>query len=274
MTTADEVRQPPAPLRVARLLLRHRRILGATTRVELDKRYSGSLLGRAWVLLYPLMFLSVYLFLYLVIFKIRLPGFSSIEYVVYIFSGLVPYIAFMETVNGAAVSVKQNLHLVRNVILPVELIPARVVGTALVTEAVGLVLLVGLTTFAGALSWHLAALPVAVLLQVVFLLGLALLIAPLGLLLPDLGYFLNIFVLFLLFVSPIGFKPEAIPVGFEFLVYLNPVYYLLVPFRFAALGSQGVGLDEVLLAVLIAFGTYVVGSTVFARSKGFLLDHE
>jgi lipopolysaccharide transport system permease protein len=272
--TAGGGRQQVAPVRVARLLLRNRKILVATTRVELEKRYSGSLLGRAWVLLYPTLFLSVYLFLYLVIFKIRLPGFSSLQYVVYIFSGLVPYIAFSDAVNGAAVSLKQNLHLVRNVILPVELIPARVVGAALVTEAVGLTLLVGLTGLAGSLSWHMLALPAAALLQIVFLLGTVLLVAPLGLILPDIAYFINIFVLFLLFVSPIGFKPEAIPSGFEFLVWLNPVYYLLVPFRFAALGSQGVGPLELVLAVVISLGTYALGCTVFVRSKGFLLDHE
>src|SRR5437899_1504965 len=136
-------------VRVSRLLLRHRRILGTTTRLEIVKRYSGSLLGRVWVVLYPLLFLSIYLFLYLVVFKIRFPGLSRLDYVVYIFSGLVPYIAFMETMGGAVVSIRANLHLIRNVILPVELIPARVVLMAMVTESVGLVLLLGLAGLNG-----------------------------------------------------------------------------------------------------------------------------
>ena len=110
---------------LAGLLFVNRRVLVATTRVELEKRYSGSLLGRAWIVLYPVLWLSIYLFLYIVVFKVRYPSFSTLDYVVYIFSGLVPYIALMEAVTAGVVSVKQNLHLVRNIILPVEMIPAR-----------------------------------------------------------------------------------------------------------------------------------------------------
>src|SRR5207247_9610926 len=54
-----------APSRAARLLVRHRRVLAATTRVEIEKRYSGSFLGLVWVVLYPVLFLCIYLFLYL-----------------------------------------------------------------------------------------------------------------------------------------------------------------------------------------------------------------
>ena len=259
---------------MARLLIAHRRVLWTTARIELDKRYSGSLLGRAWVVLYPLLFLSVYLFLYLVIFKIRLAGFSQLDYVAYIFCGLVPYIAFMEAASGGAVAIKQNIHLIRNVFLPMELIPARIVVMALVSEAIGLVMLVILTTVSGSLSIHIALLPVAIVIQVVFLLGVALLISPPGLLLPDVAYFTNLLVLFVLFVTPIAFKPDAVPAGIRFIVWLNPIYYLLAPFRAAVLGKQPIEWDLILVAMVLAGSTFWAGSALFARCKGFLVDHE
>ncbi|MGQ0743224.1 MAG: ABC transporter permease [Acidimicrobiales bacterium] len=259
---------------MGRILVINRRVLWATTRTELDKRYAGSILGRSWLILYPLLFLCVYLFLYLVVFRIRLPGFSQLDYVVYIFSGLVPYLAFMEVAGTGAVALRQNIHLVRNVFLPVELIPVRTVGMSLVSEAVGLGVLVAMAGIAGQLGPRLSLLIVAVGLQIMFLTGLALFIAPLGLILPDLAYFTNLIVLFLLFVTPIGFEPEAVPVAARVVVWANPMHYMLAPFRAALLGDRAVDWWELGMAIIIATGTFALGAWLFGRCKNTLVDYE
>src|SRR5258707_1634210 len=67
------------------LLWQKRQVMFATTRLELKKRYSGSILGQLWVVLQPVLFFSVYLFVYLLVFKIVAPGKNGLEYVLYIF---------------------------------------------------------------------------------------------------------------------------------------------------------------------------------------------
>ncbi|HMK96119.1 MAG TPA: ABC transporter permease [Acidimicrobiales bacterium] len=252
----------------------NRRVLRATTRVELEKRYSGSLLGRTWIVLYPVLWLSIYLFLYIVVFKVRYPSYSTLDYVVYIFSGLVPYIALMEAVTAGVVSVKQNLHLVRNIILPVEMIPARAVGMAFVTELIGLVMLVVLDLASGSGSARLLLLAPAVAIELIYLLGLAMFLAPLGVLFPDVSYFTNLVVLFILFVSPIAFRPSALPTGAHFLVWVNPVYYLLLPFRIAVLPASGWDWASPGAAAAIALVTYFVGCAFFARAKPYFVDYD
>ncbi len=85
----------------------------ASTWLELKKRYSGSILGQLWVVLQPVLFFSVYLFVYLLIFKIVAPGKSSLDYVLYIFCGLVPFTAFMEVFSGSCTVIKQNAAMIR-----------------------------------------------------------------------------------------------------------------------------------------------------------------
>src|SRR5262245_8799959 len=53
------------------LLWRHRRLLIQTTRNDIRARYAGSVLGLAWLVFFPLMFLGVYAVVYLFVFKIR-----------------------------------------------------------------------------------------------------------------------------------------------------------------------------------------------------------
>src|SRR5438874_9833957 len=105
---------------MARIILRNRALLAAITRVELAKRHAGSALGMAWVVLQPGLLLSVYLFIYMVVFPVKLQNFSEFEFVLYVFCGLVPYLGFMEAVTTGALSIKQNMHLVKNVMLPIE----------------------------------------------------------------------------------------------------------------------------------------------------------
>src|SRR5437762_13394725 len=98
--------------KAAGLIIRHRRLLAAITRVELAKRHAGSVLGFTWVVLQPALLLSVYIFVYMVVLGMRFEGFSRFDYVLYVFCGLVPYLGFMEALTTGALSIKQNMHLV------------------------------------------------------------------------------------------------------------------------------------------------------------------
>lgn len=264
----------PAAIEMLRTMTRYRGILASVTRVELGKRYAGSVLGIAWVFLYPALLLGIYLFVYLVIFKMRFPGYSEMDYVLYVFAGLVPYIGFMEAMTTGAPSIRQNMHLVRNVMLPIELIPVRAVAVSLVTEivALGVVILLALGT--GNLSPHVLWLPVVIALQVLFLIGVVLIVAALAVALPDVGYFVNLSVLLLIFISPIGFKPEMVPAGFGAIVYLNPIYYMADAFRMSLLARQAIEPGVLAVFAAISLASFAAGAGFFRRFKGVLLDNE
>ena len=145
---------------MARTLAVNRQLLVAITRVELSKRYAGSVLGMAWLVLQPALYLSVYLFVYLVLFKGQFSGFSRLGYVLYVFCGLVPYLGMIDAISLGAVSIKQNIHLVKNVMLPIELVPVRAVLVASVSQAVGLAVVILLSALNGTLTLHVLWLPV------------------------------------------------------------------------------------------------------------------
>src|SRR5687768_15741903 len=131
-----------ASVKSGKMILDNWRLLASITRVELQKKYAGSVLGLAWVFLQPALLLCVYLFIYLIVFDVRFPGFSTFDYVLYVFCGLVPYIGFMEAVTTGALSIRQNIHLVKNVMLPIDLIPVRTVIVGMTSQFVSLALLI------------------------------------------------------------------------------------------------------------------------------------
>jgi lipopolysaccharide transport system permease protein len=256
------------------LMMHYRRILIATTKVEISKRYAGSALGLVWVGLYPLLLLSVYLFVYLVVFKMRFPGYSEMDYVLYVFAGLVPYIGLSEAIQAGTQSIKQNIHLVKNVMLPIEIVPVRAVAAALVGQVVLLILVAGLAALNGTLSPFIITLPLVLALQFLFLLGLVFVLSAVALVVQDTTHFVNLAIMLLMFLSPIGFRADMLPKGYAPLVWANPISYLLDAYRVVLLSNHPASAIMLALYASISIGFFVLGATFFQRFKGVLVDYE
>lgn len=260
--------------RMLRIIYRYRGMLAAMTRVEMAKRHAGSILGMAWVVLQPALLLSVYVFIYMVVLRMRFEGFSRFDYVLYVFCGLVPYLGFMESLTTGALSIKQNIHLVKNVMLPIELIPVRSVIVGMTSQFVSIGLVLVMAAGDGALSWRVPLLIPVVLLQVMWLAGLTWILAGVTVALPDVTYFVNLFVFLLMFLSPIGYKPDMVPHAFAWVIRLNPIYYLTEMYRAAMLSETALRAPIVLGYVAMCLVTFALGSAFFDRFRGILTDYE
>ncbi len=267
-------RKLPTVVRVMRLIWEYRVILYTTTRAEISKKYAGSFIGLFWIVLYPACFLGIYSFLYLVVFKIRLPQFSQFGFVLFVFSGLVPYLAFMEITATSTVAIKQNIQFVKNVMVPLDLVPVRLVAMAMVGELIGLIILAAMLAFSGSLSIHLPLLLVALPLQALFFVGLAWLLSALGVLLPDMANFINLMTLFLLFISPIGFEPSMVPGTMSWVLIANPIAYMLDVMRSTMVAGYPLSLFSWSVFTAMSLATFLAGLLFFQRFKTFIVDYE
>lgn len=255
-------------------IFENRQLLASITRVELQKKYAGSVLGLGWVFLQPALLLCVYLFIYLVVFDVRFPGFSTYDYVLYVFCGLVPYLGFMEALTTGGLSIRQNIHLVKNVMLPIELVPVRTVIVGMTSQFVSLALVILMLAGSGDLTLHILWLPLVIVLQLLMLIGLTWILAGVTVALPDVTYFVNLFVFLLMFLSPIGFRVEMVPPNFTWVVHLNPIYYMIEVYRDSMLNGT---LPKTLDVIVFAGGSlllFALGATFFRAFKGVLVDYE
>ncbi len=256
------------------LFVKYHRILWTTTIIEFDRRYAGSLFGKIWIFLHPLLLLSIYLFVYMVIFRMKFPGYSQLNYVLFIFCGLTPYIGFSEALTTGCLSVKTNIHLVKNVMFPIELIPVRTVLVSMVSQVISMGIVLILSVFEGLPSLHLMWLPAIFFLQVLFLVGLVWILACLAIALPDVSYFVNLFVLFLMFVSPIGYKPDMVPIALKLVLYCNPIFYMTEMYRASMLYGEFPNLIIALIYLIISVGAFGFGGLFFRKFKGVMVDYE
>ena len=258
---------------IARLGLRYSKILKDTSYLELTQRYAGSALGPAWIIIYPLVFLLIYLFLYMVVFRVRFPGLGTLNYVIYVFCGLVPYLIVMESVTRGLQVIRENIHLIKNVIMPIELIPVRLVIVSFLAQGASMMMMIALALFDGELSWRVIFLPVVLVLFAMLLTGAVYAISSLGVLFNDLTYIINLMMTALMFVSPIAFKPDMVPPGMEAVIYLNPVSYPLEAIRWSLLSNFEPNIFRLVAFPILAISMFGWGSGFFRRFKGLMADN-
>ena len=119
-------------------------------RRDFQARYAGSALGFLWSFALPLWQLLLYTFVFAGILQAsRSQGERTEHFALFLFSGLLPFMAVSEGVTRAATAVTDNAPLVKKLRFPVVLLVVTVVSTALVHEAIALVLFLACSPCSG-----------------------------------------------------------------------------------------------------------------------------
>lgn len=265
--------RPHRRLGSADFLLTHRRLLKRVVMNDLRQRYAGSVLGIGWAFAAPLLVLAIYAAIYLEIFRIKVPNLSSLEYVIYVFCGLVPYLAAAEAIGFGTASVLTNKSVLNNTVFPIDLAPVKpVLGTQAIMVAGMTAVLIG----AGAtrdIHWTLVLLPVVWAANIAWLIGVNWVLSLLNVIFRDLQNLVSAFLMVMLVASPIAYTPDMVPPSLKTLLALNPFAYFVVAYQ--QIIMLGIWPSAAHLAVLFAMTvvTFVFGSWFFARAKRVIVDY-
>jgi len=210
---------------------RYRELLVAFTRTELKVKYKNSVLGFAWSMLNPALYLVVFYVVFQLILGSNIPSFP-----IFLLSGLLVWNLFSTGVGSATSSVVANAGLVRKVALPREILPLASVGAALVHFFLqAIVLFAALALFQYNVAWsYLPLLPVALFALLVFASALGVLLAAVNVQLRDTAHFVELALLAWFWMTPIVYPYELVAqkLGSESWLYLlNPVSDVVLTFQ-------------------------------------------
>jgi ABC-type polysaccharide/polyol phosphate export permease len=117
------------------------------------------------------------------------------------------------------------------------------------------------------LEWTAFLLPLVMVPQLLFTLGIGYLIAIAGTYMPDIGEALRGVVRATFFITPIIWPPERIPENFRFLVDYNPLAFLVEAYRNLILEGKLPDAMATIYFSLFALALFVVGFAAFNRVK-------
>jgi lipopolysaccharide transport system permease protein len=192
--------------------------------------HRGRALGAFWGVFQPLFLMFLYAFIFTVVFRTKVGGTFELprNFTVYMLAGLVPWLAFQTSLLRATSSISANANLVKQVVFEVSLLPLSSALAAVVPLVIGLGF-VGVYTLAvyGSVPWTYALLPVVIGVQLVAMAGIGFALAAIGAFFRDITELVQMFVLAAIFLMPIVYLPDAVPGGFDEIMWLNPFTYMV-----------------------------------------------
>jgi lipopolysaccharide transport system permease protein len=236
-------------------------------RRELSNRFAGSLSGGLWALLQPLLQLAITSFVFVHVFKARVPGADSPGYIPFLAVAFWPWTAFAEAVLRSTTAIQDNAALIGKVALPREILVVASVASSFAIHIVGFLAVV-LVLAAMGYGLQLGHVPLALLLYVplfAFALGCALLCAAVQVFVRDLVQALGQVLPLLMFTAPIYYARDLLPERFRSLIDFNPFTFYAESFRVALLDYGRFDAGRMTIALLTALVALFVGHWVFRR---------
>lgn len=253
-------------------------LLRTLVRRDLEARYKGSVLGNLWPLLNQLSQLLIYTYVFSVVLKVKLslktlPE-NNFTFGLWLFAGLLPWIAFTGGLIQSASSVVGQPNLVKKVVFPLTLLPLVPILSTFIESSLGLMALI----FFVAVTSHnlhatLALLPLVWLTQLLLTAGLGYLVAGLTVFLRDIPQTLGVILNIWFYATPLVYPVSAIPEQWRSLIFwLNPIAAIAEVYRDIVLVGEVKHWGEWGVASTIASIIFCCGFTVYKRLRPAFAD--
>lgn len=253
---------------------RYRHFIMSSIKNDLRGRFLRSKLGAAWMILQPMAQVAIYALVLSRVLAAKLPGIDNrYAYVIYLMAGMAAWSLFSELLSRSITMFVDNGSLMKKVMFPRVCLPVIVAGSALVNNllllaaAMGVFLLVGhMPTLAYA--W----LPVLVLVNVVFSLGLGLLLGVINVFVRDVAQVMAVVLQLWFWLTPVVYMPVIIPEQLKSVLEFNPMYHIVTSFQNVLL--YGRAPDVAGLLGVGVFGLVMLGLSLlmFRRAAPEMVD--
>ena len=219
-----------SPLIVFTSMSSHWNLLRQLTKREIVGRYRGSLLGMLWAFLYPMVMLAVYTMVFRGAFGMRWgrEDESPLDFGLLLFSGLIIHALFAECIHRAPYLIVNHSNYVKKIVFPLEILAWSSLGAALFHATISaLVLIVFYGFLHQSLHWTMLLVPVLLLPLALVTIGISWFLSSAGVFLRDLGHASGPVTTVMLFLSPVFYPASAFPESYRFLLYANPLTFLI-----------------------------------------------
>lgn len=244
---------------------------------DFQSRYAGSLLGFLWPFLQPLWQLVLFSFVFSTVLKLPLTGERTESFALFLFCGLLPWMAINEGITRSTTAITDNANLVKNVNFQPEVLVVSIALGALLQEGVALAVFLVILAVLGKLSFGtLPLLAIALPLQIALTLGLGMLLCCVHTLFRDTAQLLALGMMGWFYLTPIVYPRSLIPPRYQDWIQWNPLTILVDLYRQALLGGEAVAWTTLAQGVAqlaaVALALLLAGGWLFRRLKRGFAD--
>lgn len=262
----DSAQRPSPVLEEVLALIKYRELIRQFVSRSIKTRYKRSVLGILWTLLNPLLTMVVLTIIFSQVFRFTLEN-----YPIYVLCGLVVWNFFSNVTTEAMSDMLLSGNLLGRIYMPKSVFAVSAVGTGLVNLLLSLIPVFIIALVLGVqITPAIIVMPLAIIILAVFSLGLGLTLSTTAVFFGDMEPVYNVVLTIWFYSTPIIYPVEAIPEQFQWLIRLNPLYYLLTIFRDPLFKGTVPELSFWLISCSLALVALIIGVYVFtSRSNEY-----
>lgn len=235
---------------------------------DLKVRYQGAILGFLWSLGNPLAMILMYDFVFNHVFRSNLPN-----YILYLIIGVLHYNLFAQAVAQSCESLTGASSLIQKIYFPRILVPTSSLLFTITLWVVAIVILIVLYPFLGGVyHWGLLLYPFALALYIGFIWGIVLGFSVLQVELRDLKHLVDIAIMFLFWITPIGYALNHLHGYAYMIVSINPLTQYMDLFHALLYFHKIPTLQHVLIASAWTGTTMIIGGILFHIKARHLVE--
>ncbi len=264
-----------SPLLWWRIIRNNRDLLYQLVRRNVESNFRGTAGGFLWSFAQPLMMLSVYTFVFSVIFHSRWGVETDTKggFAIVMLCGLSIFRVFSECIGAACSEVAGHPNYVKKIIFPLEVLPiARVLSCTLLALPWFILLFLGVVFILKTPSWTMLLLPLPLIPLVFLSIGFSFLVASLAVYFRDMKYITAVILQMLFFLSPIFYPAAAVPERFRWIIRLNPLALTIEETRNVFLFGRLPNWNTLLLATAAGLVIAQLGLAWFIKTKKGFAD--
>lgn len=247
----------------------YRELLKTNVKKDIRGKYKGSVLGILWSFLNPLLQVVVYWIVFPYLFRAA----SIDNYLLYLVTGIIPWTFFTTVVNGGTMAMKANAGIIKKVYFPREILLISQILSGIVNFLISCVIIVIFCFLTGAgLSYHIIFLPILVLIQSAFTLGIIFILSSLNVYIQDIEYIVQFILNMAFYGTPILYQLDMFSNAGILLkiIALNPMTILINGYRDIFYYHNWPQTKPLLAVAVLSLVLVVIGYAVFKRlEKGF-----
>jgi lipopolysaccharide transport system permease protein len=274
MKNSDEVLviQPTRGWRHINLreIWRYRELLYFFTWRDIKVRYKQTVIGVLWAVIQPFLTMVVFSVFFGRLAKIPSEG---IPYPIFVYTGLLPWTYFSQSLTRSSESVVASANLIRKVYFPRLVTPISASLSALVDFFISFAILLALMLYYKFLpTIGVFLFPVLVLLTFLCSTGIGFWLSALNVMYRDIRYAVPFVVNLGMFLTPVIYPVSIIPERYSWILYLNPMAGIIESFRATILGYKSIPVFGLIFSVGITLLCFVSGVFYFRRMEKTFAD--
>src|SRR5579864_2695275 len=276
MATAVHRMRDNGPIAIFSSALRYRQLIWRLALREFEAQFRGSLLGRLWAALGPLLLLGLYTYVFGVVMEARWPGTETsgtLHVALLYFVGMVLFGFFVECLSRAPNLLLENVAYIKKVVFPLDVLAwVALVAATLRLFFSAAILMVFYVAIEGLPPVSALALPVVAAPLALLSLGCVWFLSALGVYLRDTRQGMIVITPAIMFMSPVFYPMAVVPEPVRTILYANPLSFAIESARRALFEGHWPSLPGLAIYTLLACFLAWLGRFWFISVRGGFAD--